>query len=599
MATTTFYPSSYGTVLSKGTFTSPTNAYADNTTYAELASLDRNDINSVYYAGFDFSSISAGSTINSVTVEAQYHYSTTGVTDFLTLQARKSATPVGTASNNTSEPTTDYIHQNSNTGSWTQAELSTLDVYITWDRPNVTTAATIYFDYISVTVDYTASQNYTKTVTGNTSAQSNNKRSSGKGITAQSVLSNSIGRSVAVLKTGAANVLSLIGRNATKTISVATNVLSSFQDAFTGYTLERKDGVAGEWFLLARLTSGVSEYNDSYNLSDGVTYYYRIKKNVIGLSDSEWSNIESYTYTAGETVNYKTVSSGITISMAFVRDVDKNAMQIIGVSADTARSTSTTKIAGTSILSTSLRQISKAISTVAAITVAFLVSVSKNISVSSIVTSAVGRQISKAISSAVTMTVTVIDTVFKVVNGSVTILRNTTRLIARLILSTANTSASLYRSSLKTITSLSTVAVSGSRAISKRLQKIVTTTGNTAKSIVKSIIANIAATAVKIASYLNPVPTITSVSATRISDELTKDSSYVEFQTNEDIDEWEVRATTEAQTPAVGVGLLVGSGGSAVKDSTLNFTVDDEELTAGDRTYTITIYVRIGGTWYG
>lgn len=93
---------------------------------------------------------------------------------------------------------------------------------------------------------------------------------------------------------------------------------------------------------------------------------------------------------------------------------------------------------------------------------------------------------------------------------------------------------------------------------------------------------------------------ITNTPITKISDEITVDSCLVEFScTNTDIDSWEARATTDAQTPSQGVGLLVGSGSSVLQNVTASFNVDDEELTGGDREYTITIYVQSGGVWYG
>ena len=162
MSTLKAYPSSNGSVLSKGTFTNPTNGYADDGSYAELAADDRNDVNAVYYGGFNFSAIPAGATINSVTIECQFHYANgAGATDSFGIQARKSSVAQGTQAQYNSQPTSDYTLQNSNTGSWTLSDLANLDVYAEWDRGNTSAADTINIDYCAVTVDYT----YTTTVT--------------------------------------------------------------------------------------------------------------------------------------------------------------------------------------------------------------------------------------------------------------------------------------------------------------------------------------------------------------------------------------------------------------------------------------------------
>jgi uncharacterized repeat protein (TIGR02543 family) len=87
-------------------------------------------------------------------------------------------------------------------------------------------------------------------------------------------------------------------------------------------------------------------------------------------------------------------------------------------------------------------------------------------------------------------------------------------------------------------------------------------------------------------------------STTKISDELNKDSCSVSFTCSQSIDTWEARATNETVTPENRNGLIVGSGTTLSANTTASFVVDDEELTQGDRIYTIRVYVEKGGVWY-
>lgn len=66
--------------------------------------------------------------------------------------------------------------------------------------------------------------------------------------------------------------------------------------------------------------------------------------------------------------------------------------------------------------------------------------------------------------------------------------------------------------------------------------------------------------------------------------------STVTFRSNKPLTSWEARATTTLQTPGVGVGLLVGSGGAETANTDITFDVDDTELTAGDGVYTVSVY---------
>lgn len=95
-------------------------------------------------------------------------------------------------------------------------------------------------------------------------------------------------------------------------------------------------------------------------------------------------------------------------------------------------------------------------------------------------------------------------------------------------------------------------------------------------------------------------PTVTLIGFTRekISDETGANTSVVTFSVDNPVDNWKALATTESQTPSSTVGELVGSGTALSAFTPVNFDVDYNELTSGDRVYTITIYVQVEGVWY-
>lgn len=83
---------------------------------------------------------------------------------------------------------------------------------------------------------------------------------------------------------------------------------------------------------------------------------------------------------------------------------------------------------------------------------------------------------------------------------------------------------------------------------------------------------------------------IVSHSADKVSDETGKTVCSVVFSTDAGIGSWEARATYESQTPGPGVGWVVGSGGAISSGGQGTFDVTYDELTYGDRVYTITAY---------
>jgi len=87
-----------------------------------------------------------------------------------------------------------------------------------------------------------------------------------------------------------------------------------------------------------------------------------------------------------------------------------------------------------------------------------------------------------------------------------------------------------------------------------------------------------------------PIITIGTPSATKISAISGHDQATVVFHADMPLNNWEARATYQGQTIGHGSGLLVESGGSLAANTNATVYVDDEELTEGDREYTITVF---------
>jgi hypothetical protein len=83
-----------------------------------------------------------------------------------------------------------------------------------------------------------------------------------------------------------------------------------------------------------------------------------------------------------------------------------------------------------------------------------------------------------------------------------------------------------------------------------------------------------------------PSITLVSVSLTKISDEIGKNTCTVVFKSNEELLEWEARAGGSGQ----GSGLLVGSGTIVIANTDMTFDITYGELTLGDLEYRINIY---------
>lgn len=128
---------------------------SNDATYGTWTSSSRNVDADIEIGGFDFSSIPANSTINSVTVYLRHYESATNLFDVLDILCYDGATQIGSTTAVTlSSSATTF----STTFSPTLAQLQSANFKFMVDesRPNTATEGVFYLDYIDVLVDYTA-----------------------------------------------------------------------------------------------------------------------------------------------------------------------------------------------------------------------------------------------------------------------------------------------------------------------------------------------------------------------------------------------------------------------------------------------------------
>jgi len=161
MATVTKFANA-NTVVTTG-WTNPTNAYADDGSYATAAPAKNSSVTTDYgFPAFTTSDIPAGSTINSVTAEFQYKTSATGVTgELVGIQLNNNGTLLDSESTFT-PATGDTTSTLSNITAVAQADLQTANqfkVRVRSAKGNTNTSVTHSVDYVKLTVDYNAPPN--------------------------------------------------------------------------------------------------------------------------------------------------------------------------------------------------------------------------------------------------------------------------------------------------------------------------------------------------------------------------------------------------------------------------------------------------------
>ncbi len=168
MATSTKFANA-NAVVTTG-WTNPTNAYADEGTYATCAPGKNLTVNSDYgFPAFAVGDIPNSSTINSVTAEVQWKVSTTSSIDTLGVQLHNPAgTGQGSETTTTTATTADSVATQQVTSGITLAALrvaNTVVARVRASRGNTNTAFTASLDYVKVAVDYTAPNNMTGSLT--------------------------------------------------------------------------------------------------------------------------------------------------------------------------------------------------------------------------------------------------------------------------------------------------------------------------------------------------------------------------------------------------------------------------------------------------
>lgn len=140
-------------------WTNPTNAYADDTSYATAVPAKNTTVNSDYgFANFSTAEIPNGSTINSVTMSARVFNSSTTTIKTHGIQGRLSGANNGTEATNTGDTAEATITTTLSgiTLANLQSASTTLLARVRSTQGNSNTTSTSSLDWVNITVDYTA-----------------------------------------------------------------------------------------------------------------------------------------------------------------------------------------------------------------------------------------------------------------------------------------------------------------------------------------------------------------------------------------------------------------------------------------------------------
>lgn len=153
--TVSAYPSSY----TSATWSNPTHAYADDSSYAWThGTKDTND--DIVLSGFSLPAIPEGAVIEAVTVEMNYRVSNTSSAATVSMQALHGATAMGTGWASTAEPTSWTKVSTAANGLWTVAQLNDGTFAVRVRVLRTGTSATPYYglDYVKISVTYTVQE---------------------------------------------------------------------------------------------------------------------------------------------------------------------------------------------------------------------------------------------------------------------------------------------------------------------------------------------------------------------------------------------------------------------------------------------------------
>jgi HYR domain/Bacterial Ig domain/Bacterial cadherin-like domain len=156
-ATLANFPTSTSTIL--GVWANPSSAYA-NDGVSTQANLAWGEQVSQSFGTFGFDAIPVGSTINSVSVSAEFHVSSAAGGDSVSVRAFVSGVASGSAAVDASAPTTDTTISTASTGITSRSQLldGTLTVRVADTRPasGGPASTSLFVDFVRVDVDYTA-----------------------------------------------------------------------------------------------------------------------------------------------------------------------------------------------------------------------------------------------------------------------------------------------------------------------------------------------------------------------------------------------------------------------------------------------------------
>lgn len=321
----------------------------------------RNDLSNhtmIWSGTFGTLGVPAGSSIDNVQIK---HYSKVAgytVVDSMTYQVdllESNDTLVHRATDRTEtglRAWTQYIGSDYDVSSYAWKTTDSCKVKINVDHDignDKTTLGEMLFDYLEVVITYHDSSQY-KALGANVAVQVASQKKTLLEWVINTVVTPSFYKVRSLVWTAGVGVAPSVRKHVPKVFAAGISALMQFAKGFTGYSIQRKDGVAGEWFTLTTFVGSETTYTDSFNLVDGVEYFYRVSRIRPGLDPSDWSNVQSYTYTAGGGPTYtKGVSAGLTIAVTVDRTTGKVTTYSVVIGPAVQRHTSATKQSATAV----------------------------------------------------------------------------------------------------------------------------------------------------------------------------------------------------------------------------------------------------------
>jgi hypothetical protein len=283
------YPTD-NTVVTTG-WTNPANAYAAEGTpaYATAAPAKNATVNNDWHT-FDWSTIPAGSTINSVTVEVRWYLGAV-ITNGITVGAQGYVSGSAVGSELTNAAAAAATTESFTISDLTLADLANLAIRARTTRGSTNTNGTTgYLDFVRVTVDYTV-------VTAQHESGGSVATVATEAVGAGGASEIVMGGSGAGMEAQA--VAAGVGAEVITGGSLATAIVEAFGDGVaeevTSVTIEIERRVDGGLWGQVHTGDDDGEWIDAGPFVDGSVYEYRARR-VEGTTTSAWSNVASVTY---------------------------------------------------------------------------------------------------------------------------------------------------------------------------------------------------------------------------------------------------------------------------------------------------------------